>query len=38
VLAAVIAARHFHERFGRVRTAARAVVVAGIAVMELVHL
>jgi drug/metabolite transporter (DMT)-like permease len=38
VLAAVIAARHFHERFGRLRTAASAVVVAGIAVMELVHL
>ena len=37
VLAAVIASVQFHERFGRLRTAASAVVVTGIAVMELVH-
>ncbi|MFE2550234.1 EamA family transporter [Streptomyces sp. NPDC059355] len=37
VIAALIATLVFRERLGRVRTAASAVVLAGIAVMELAH-
>lgn len=37
VLAAVIAAVHFRERFGHLRTAASTIVLAGIAILELAH-
>jgi drug/metabolite transporter (DMT)-like permease len=37
VIAALIGTVFFHERFGRVRMAASAVVVIGIAVLELGH-